>query len=107
MNPEQEQKIAPDEGNADAAEQNAKHEAYVPRGAQAQRDAEITAIREHSRYQPPTIQRPPELPPAPPRKALTIVGVSLLVLIIAGSINLIGRTAHERALAKETEQETV
>ncbi len=43
--------------------------------AQAQRDEEIAAMEQHSRHQPPTIQRPPEMPPAPPRTALMIVGV--------------------------------
>ena len=76
-------------------------------GSQAQRDREIAAMEEHSRHQPPTIQRPPEMPPAPPRKALMIVGVAVLILLIAGAITLIGRESHERALAKETERGTV
>ena len=76
-------------------------------GGQAQRDEEIAAIREHSKHQPPTIQRPPEAPPAPPRKALLIVGVALLILLIAGAITLLARASHERALAKETERETI
>jgi multidrug efflux system membrane fusion protein len=74
---------------------------------QAQRDEEIEEIQKRSRHQPPSIQRPPELPPAPPRKALTIVGVLLLVLLLAGGITLLARVTHERALAKETEIETV
>jgi len=75
--------------------------------AQAQRDEEIAAMEEHSRHQPPTIQRPPEIPPAPPRKALVMVGVALLVLVIGGAVTLIGRAAHDRALAKETEVDTI
>jgi membrane fusion protein, multidrug efflux system len=86
------------------ARQDEEHHA---RSAQAQRDEEIAAIREHSRYQPPAIQKPPELPPAPPRKALMIVGVALLVLLIAGGITLLDHVSHDRALAKETERETV
>jgi multidrug efflux system membrane fusion protein len=74
---------------------------------QAQIDEEIAAMEEHSRHQPPTIQRPPELPPAPPRKALLIVAVALLVLLVAGAITLVSRASHERALAKETEQATI
>ena len=74
---------------------------------QAQRDEEIAALREHSRHQPPTIQRPPELPPASPRKALMIVGVALLVLIVAGAMTLLDHASHDRALAKETERETI
>ncbi|MGA2021007.1 MAG: efflux RND transporter periplasmic adaptor subunit [Candidatus Sulfotelmatobacter sp.] len=84
--------------------QNEEHHAL---GAQAQRDEEIEAIRQHSKHQPPAIQRPPQLPPAPPRKAMTIVAVMLLVLLVAGGITLLARASHERALAKETEIETV
>jgi RND family efflux transporter MFP subunit len=76
-------------------------------GAQAQRDEEIEAIQQHSRHQHPEIQRPPEVPPAPPRKALVIVGVLLLVLLVAGGLTLWEHVSHERALAKETERETV
>lgn len=75
--------------------------------AQAQRDAEIFEMEDHSRHQPPTIQRAPELPPAPPRKALMIVGVALLALLLAGAVTLVNRASHERALAKETERETI
>src|SRR6202522_3672835 len=76
-------------------------------GVQAQRDEEIEEIEKRSRHQPPSIQRPPDLPPAPAGKALTIVGVLLAVLLIAGGLTLLGRMSHERALAKETEIETV
>ena len=75
--------------------------------AQAQRDQEIEAIQQHSKHQPPAVQRPPEVPPAPPRRALMIVGVLLLVLLIAGGLTLWSHMSHERALAKETERETV
>src|SRR5712671_7571831 len=76
-------------------------------GAQALRDQEIERIQQHSRHQRAAIQKPPDLPPAPPRKALTIVGLFLLLLLIAGGITLWGRVSHGRALAKETERETV
>jgi membrane fusion protein, multidrug efflux system len=75
--------------------------------AQAQRDEEIAAIQQHARHQPPAIQRPPEVSPAPPGKALTIVAVLLLVLLAAGALTLWSRASHERALAKETERSTV
>jgi membrane fusion protein, multidrug efflux system len=75
--------------------------------AQAQRDEEIAAMQERSRHQPPTIQRPPEIAPAPPRKALVMVGVGVLVLLVAGAVTLIGRASHERALAMETERQTI
>ncbi len=87
--------------------QNDGDEVGQAHSAQAQRDEEIAAMQQHSRHQPPTIQRPPELPPAPPRKALMIVGVALLVLLIAGAMTLVGHASHERALAKETERETI
>ena len=76
-------------------------------GRQARRDEEIAAIQKHSRHQPPAIQKPPELPPAPPRKALMIVGVLLLVLLLAGGLTLLEHVSHDRALAKETERETI
>jgi membrane fusion protein, multidrug efflux system len=75
--------------------------------AQAQRDEEIEEIQKRSRHQPPTIQRPPELPPASPRKALTLVGVMLLVLVVAGGATMLEKLTHERALAKETELESI
>jgi multidrug efflux system membrane fusion protein len=75
--------------------------------AQAQRDEEIEAMQQHARHQPPGIQAPPELPPAPPRKALTLVGIMLLILLVAGGITMLEKLSHERALAKETERETV
>ena len=75
--------------------------------AQAQRDEEIEEIQKRSKRQPPQIQRPPELPPAPARKALTIVAIALLILIIAGALTLLDHVSHDRALAKETERETI
>jgi membrane fusion protein, multidrug efflux system len=74
---------------------------------QAQRDLEIAEIRQHSRHQPPTIQRPPEVAPAPPRKALVLVGVALAVLLVAGFLTLLSHMSHESALAKETEREAI
>lgn len=87
-----------------------QHEAERPRRPEHTRvqiDEEIAAMEEHSRHQPPTIQRPPELPPASPRRALMIVGVALLVLLIAGAVTLLQHASHERALAKETELQTI
>jgi RND family efflux transporter MFP subunit len=84
--------------------------AEVPRaahGSQAQRDEEIEAIQQHSRHQHPGIERPPELPPAPPRQALRMIAVVLLVLLIAGGYTLLERLGHSRALAKETERNAV
>lgn len=99
------QRGEPDRGSPSSPEDgNGVHRRM---STQAQRDEEIAAIQQHSKHQPPTIQRPPELPPAPPRKALMIVGVALLVLIVAGAITLVGHASHEHALARETERESI
>lgn len=73
----------------------------------AEVDEEIAQLEARSRHQTHSIQAPPEIPPAPPRRALMVVGVALLILVVAGAITLISRASHERALAKETEQETI
>ena len=70
-------------------------------------DDEIAELEQRSRHQTHNIEAPPEIPPAPPRRALMVVGVALLILIVAGAITLMLRASHERALAKETEQETI
>ena len=62
----------------------------------SQIDEEIAAMEERSRHQTQTLTPPPELPPAPPRKALLIIGVALLILLVAGAVTLIGRETHER-----------
>jgi multidrug efflux system membrane fusion protein len=92
---------------ADQPSQQSGNEEHHAQSAQAQRDEEIAAMQQHSRHQPSAIQRPPEVPPAPPRTALMIVGVLLLVLLIAGAVTLLSHMSHDRALAKETERETV
>ena len=100
--PTRDEQISNDQPSHQGA--NEEHHAV---STQLQRDEEIEEIQRRSRHQPPTIQRPPELPPAPPRKALTIVGVLLLVLLLAGALTLFVRVTHERALAKETEIDTI
>lgn len=77
------------------------------RGAQAQRDEEIEAIQQHSKHQAPGIQRPPDLPPAPPRTALIIVAIFLIVLLAAGGLTLWQHMTHDQALAKETDRDAV
>ena len=93
-------------GSTHPSQQSEKEQPHAL-GAQAQRDEEIEEIQKRSRHQPPGIQKPPEVPPAPPRKALMIVGVLVLVLLIAGALTLWSHMSHERALAKETEIDTV
>ncbi|MFZ0815563.1 MAG: efflux RND transporter periplasmic adaptor subunit [Candidatus Sulfotelmatobacter sp.] len=99
----------PGQGNgAHSSQQNdSDKEQPHPLSAQAQRDLEIEEIQKHSKHQAVGIQKPPDLPPAPPRKALTIVGIILVVLVLAGGLTLWGHMSHERALANETEIETV
>ncbi len=75
--------------------------------AQAQRDQEIEEIQKRAHHQNVGIQKPPETEPASPGKALTIVGVTLLVLLLAGTVTMLERASHDRALAKETETETI
>src|SRR5258708_8512732 len=53
------------------------------------------------------IEKPPEVRSATPGKVLTVVGVLLLVLLIAGGLTLWDHVTRERALAKETERETI
>jgi RND family efflux transporter MFP subunit len=79
----------------------------ISANTQAQRDEEIAAIQQQSRHQHIGIEQPPEVPPAPGRRALMMVGVALLVLLLAGAFTLWDHVTHERALAKETERETV
>ena len=100
-----EQRPSPDASAPQSPQEQGKE--HYALGTQAQRDEEIEAIRQQSRHQPPGIQKPPELPPAPPRKALTLVGIALLLLLAAGGFTMLSRMSHERALANETERETV
>lgn len=81
-----------------------EHQSLSP---QAKLDEEIEEIQRRSKHQPQSIQKPPEVPPASPRRVLTVAFVLIVVLLIAGAITLLLRASHERALAKETEQETV
>lgn len=85
----------------------AQNEERPVRSAQAQRDEEIEAIQRHSRHQPPGIQKPPDLQPAPPGKALAIVAVLVLLLLVAGGLTFWSQVSRGHALAKETELETV
>jgi membrane fusion protein, multidrug efflux system len=94
-------------GSDGSEQRSGAQEEHHARSAQAQRDEEIEEIQKRSKHQTVTVQRAPELPPASPRKALMIVGVLVLVLVLAGGITLLGRVNHDRALAKETERETI
>jgi RND family efflux transporter MFP subunit len=92
-----------------AEENESRQNSHSERGheTRAQRDEEIAALQEHSRHQSASVQKPPEVPPAPPRTGLIIVGVTLLVLIVAGAFTLLAHVNHSRVLAKETERNAV
>lgn len=51
----------------------------------------------------PQIERPPDLPPAPARKAKIMVGIALAVLLLAGAVTFLSRKEETDALAKETD----
>jgi membrane fusion protein, multidrug efflux system len=55
----------------------------------------------------PEITRPPELPPASPRKAIMVVVLVVIILAIAGGARLLSRFSASQALAKETETDAV
>lgn len=75
--------------------------------SQREIDDEIHTIEERCRHARQEIAPPPELPPAPPRTALMVVGAFLLLLLVAGAISIGIRLSHSRALAKETERGSI
>ncbi len=101
MNVENEQKQHRAQGESDG------HGVEQQHLTKSRVDDEIAELEARSRHQTHNIQAPPEIPPAPPRRALMVVGVTLLILVVAAAITLITRASHERALAKETEQSTI
>ena len=58
-------------------------------------------------HTPPQVTPPPELPAAPPRKAVIIVGLVVLMLVLSGAASMFSRIRAGRALAKETEIDSV
>ncbi len=57
--------------------------------------------------QAPEITPPPKLPPAPPRKALLLIGLVLLALVIGGAVRMLSRIHDGRVLADETARESI
>jgi membrane fusion protein, multidrug efflux system len=98
---------APNNGREGHGQKPAANEGQPHLSEQAKRDEEIEEIQKRSKHQTVTVQSAPELPPAPPGKALMIVGVLLLLLFLAGGVTMLSRLNHDRVLAKETERETV
>jgi membrane fusion protein, multidrug efflux system len=58
-------------------------------------------------HTPPEVTAPPELPAAPPRKAVIIVVLVVVVLLVSGAMSMFSRFRSGRALAKETEIDSV
>jgi len=85
-------------------EPGAGHHGLSPR---QQRDLEIHELQKHARFSMPGIEAPPELPPAPPRKALALVGGFLALLLVAGGLTLTSQVMHARSLALSTERDAV
>jgi membrane fusion protein, multidrug efflux system len=55
----------------------------------------------------PEVTPPPELPAAPPRKAVIIVVLVVVLLVLSGAVSMFSRFRAGRALAKETEIDSV
>jgi membrane fusion protein, multidrug efflux system len=60
-----------------------------------------------TRHTPPQVTPPPNLPAAPPRKAVIIVMLVVVVLALSGAASMFTRIRAGRALAKETEIDSV
>jgi membrane fusion protein, multidrug efflux system len=58
-------------------------------------------------HTPPEVTAPPELPAAPPRTAVIIVVLVVAVLVLSGVASMFSRFRAGRALAKETEIDSV
>ncbi|HEY3930216.1 MAG TPA: efflux RND transporter periplasmic adaptor subunit [Candidatus Koribacter sp.] len=74
---------------------------------QSDRDEEIAELQNEAHHQHVGIQKPPDLPPASPRRALIFVGIFLLILVLAGAFTVWQRMSHDQALASETERDIV
>ncbi len=57
--------------------------------------------------QRPEIERCPDIPPASPRRVVTVIGVFLGVLILAAIVTFIVRAHDARVLAKTTDREAI
>jgi len=60
-----------------------------------------------SQHTSPEVTPPPELPAAPPRKAVIIVVLLVVLLVLSGAVSMFSRFRAGRALAKETEIDSV
>jgi RND family efflux transporter MFP subunit len=58
-------------------------------------------------HTPPEVTPPPELPAASPRRAVIMVVLVVVVLVLSGAASMFSRFRAGRALAKETETDSV
>ena len=72
-----------------------------------QKELEAKQTVEELHHAPPQVTPPPELPPAAPRKVLIIVGLVVVLLVLSGAASMFSRGRAGRALAKETELDSV
>ena len=72
-----------------------------------QTEPEISQSIGEPHLAPKQVTPPPELPPAPPRKAIIIVVLVVVVLALSGAASMFSRVRAGRALAKETDVDTV
>jgi RND family efflux transporter MFP subunit len=55
----------------------------------------------------PEIEKSPDIPPAPPRRVLTVIGVFLGLLVIAATVTFVVRAHDARVLANTTNREAI
>jgi membrane fusion protein, multidrug efflux system len=72
-----------------------------------QTELKTNQTTEESQHTPPQVTPPPELPAAPPRTAIIIVVLVVVVLALSGAASMFSRIRAGRALAKETEIDSV
>jgi multidrug efflux system membrane fusion protein len=72
-----------------------------------QTEPEINQSAVEPAHTPPEVTPPPELPAAPPRTAVIIVVLVVVVLLLSGAASMFSRFRAGRALAKETEIDSV
>jgi multidrug efflux system membrane fusion protein len=72
-----------------------------------QNEPEKSESMAEPQHTPPEVTPPPELPAASPRRAVIIVVLVVVVLLLSGAASMFSRFRAGRALAKETEIDSV
>jgi len=72
-----------------------------------QNEPENSESMAEPQHTPPEVTPPPELPAASPRRAVIIVVLVVVVLLLSGAASMFSRFRAGRALAKETEIDSV